>query len=901
LHFDEPKGTIAAPLNRSYRLSLAALLVAAAALAEPKASFLHTPVSQSDPAVPLVIEGSLAGGPQIDHLVIKYRGPGDDYAELRMELQYGDLYRATLPAAQMTPPGVEYYVEGVTFDGERVALFMTAAKPTRVLVLGNGKEPTREPKPKVKPKPADPAPPKHVAEKPPPKENDEPPGDEPTVAREPKPKDKPKDKPAGKPRSELEDDLALYSAEDTVALATKHEEKVTKVPAIASSFSRDQIRALGARNVYDVLDVVPGLSVSRDVQGFYRTAVRGLRADPEVLFLLNGHRLNSFFDGKPLANLPIENIERIEVIRGPGSALYGAGAFLGVVNIVTTREEGLRATVAGGMFETIDGHVSGAKSLGELKIFGDADVLKQTGYKKAILVDVLDKQTLAQGMRGAADAPDPAGYTNDNRFFVNVGAGVSYEAAAVGTLAASVRFMDEQRAALIGMFDAVGHDSHLGWQVLQGDLNYDRQLGESAALRAHFYFDDQYSKRQFQLTPNNFSAGADPAQFFKPGIVEVQTVGVRTFGGELGSDITFAQTNRLSFGLVADLQSLYAYAYETNYDTSLRYLTPVTRPTGLVYPQELGKGAAAARLTLGLYAQDQWTIFDRLTLTFGFRADATQLPKLDAAKNITGTELVPSLNPRAGLVVAVTDALVLKLLYGRAFRSPTVQELTESIPDSSFDQGRFEGNPELKPATVDTLELGGDLVQSAGEARVRLRGNVFYESYLSSIAQVDTSGNIVPVRNRSGVVVIGAEGEARLEVSVRANAWVNASWFRAEDQDAFSKFRLLTDTPQARFNAGMSMPLGDYLNFDFVVRVGAERRNNTRAVLELLRRWKIPAYSLITAQIRTELLAEHFEVALVGQNLFAQEVYDDVPRPDRIPGLLPREGLSAFLTVRASY
>ncbi len=151
-------------------------------------------------------------------------------------------------------------------------------------------------------------------------------------------------------RSELEEDLALYSAEDTLALATRHSETVTRVPAIAASFGREQLRAFGARTVADVLDVVPGLTVSRDVQGFHRVAVRGLRNDAEVLFLLNGHRLNNFFDGRALMNLPVENLDRVEVIRGPGSALYGAGAFLGVVNIVTDRSEGVRVAASGGGF-----------------------------------------------------------------------------------------------------------------------------------------------------------------------------------------------------------------------------------------------------------------------------------------------------------------------------------------------------------------------------------------------------------------------------------------------------------------------------------------------------------------------------------------------------------------------
>jgi outer membrane receptor protein involved in Fe transport len=315
---------------------------------------------------------------------------------------------------------------------------------------------------------------------------------------------------------------------------------------------------------------------------------------------------------------------------------------------------------------------------------------------------------------------------------------------------------------------------------------------------------------------------------------------------------------------------------------------------------QLADGAASRRLSLGAFAQDQWTVVEPLTLTFGVRVDATRLPSVNDANTITGTHLVPSINPRVGLVFSATDSLVLKLLYGRAFRPPTLQELVETIPNTTYNQGRFEGNAALQPAVVNTLEAGADLIQAAGEARVRLRANAFFESFSNPIAAVDTSGNIVPVRNRElGVRVYGIEGEARLEASKRATAWVNASLFRAEDQELPDNHKYLTDTPQARFNAGLSMPIGDFINFDLVMRAGAERRNNTRSVLELIRRYKIPAYSLITAQVRTEPIADHFELAVVVQNVFDSDMRDDVPRPDRMPGLVPREGVSAFLTLRA--
>jgi outer membrane receptor protein involved in Fe transport len=355
-------------------------------------------------------------------------------------------------------------------------------------------------------------------------------------------------------------------------------------------------------------------------------------------------------------------------------------------------------------------------------------------------------------------------------------------------------------------------------------------------------------------------------------------------------------------GLVTELQMLASYTYENNYTLDNRIRPTLTSPEGLVDVTQIADGAVSRRMTVGLFAQDQWTVISPLTLTFGLRVDATQLPTTDAAGAINGTHLVPSLNPRVGLVFAATDSFVLKALYGRAFRSPTLQELVESIPDSDYSQGRFEGNPLLRPATVDTVELGVDLIQAAGDSRVRLRGNAFYERFNSPIVPVDTTGNIVPLRNRElGVRVYGVEGEARLEASKRANAWVNASFFRAEDLELPSQSRLLTDTPQARFNAGLSMPIGDWVNFDVVVRAGAERRNNSRSVLELIRRYKIPAYSLITMQLRTEPIAEHFEAALVAHNLFDHDLRDDVPRPDRVPGLLPREGQSVYLTVRAHY
>ncbi|WP_309890338.1 TonB-dependent receptor domain-containing protein [Archangium sp.] len=904
------------------------LLAALPVHAQEQASLLHTAPAQAEPGATLVVDGVLSGTQRIQRVVVRFRGPGEPYSEAPMELQYGDLYRGVIPSANVVPPGVEYYVEGFTAGGERVPLFKSATRPARVIVVGqvpSSRTPLTAPKTEPpskggRPEPVRKAEPASKTER-----KGEPsrssgsddamaaltadvPSDTDTSRPALTPKPSRSAEPVEPPpeRSQLEEDLALYTAEDTLALATRHEQKVKKVPAIAASFGRDQIRALGARTVADVLDVVPGLTLSRDVQGFHRVSVRGLRNDAEVLFLLNGQRLNSFYDGKALMNLPVENLERIEVIRGPGSALYGTGAFLGVVNLVTNRAEGLRAAASGGGFPelddrlatTFDGHLAGAHTFGGFKLFGDADVWYQVGDSAPIESDALAAETLAQKLR---EPLQPAGHTRDERFLINLGLGGELALSSQSRLGFSARLLSEDRSALMGLFDTVGEDSRLKWQVLLGDVSYENEVSDRVRLRARLHGNQQQTDRLFQIGPNDFRTGPDGNQLFPEGLLEQTRVTVRSVGANFDADLLLAEGHRLSLGVASELEMLSAYGYETNYTLDNRRRASLAAPEGVVDLLRLAGGAAARRLSFGVFAQDQWTVVEPLTLTFGVRVDATQLPSVDTVTNtLTGTRWVPTVNPRVGLVFSATDSLVLKLLYGRAFRSPTLQELVETIPNTDYNQGRFVGNPSLQPAVVNTLEAGADLIQTAGESRVRLRANAFFESFSNPIIPVDTSGNIVPVANRElGVRVYGVEGEARLEASKRATAWVNASIFRAEDLELPSKHQYLTDTPQARFNAGMSMPIGDFINFDMVVRAGAERRNNTRSVLELIRRYKIPAYSLITAQVRTEPIADRFEVAVVVHNVFDHDMRDDVPRPDRMPNLLPREGVSAFLTLRA--
>ena len=903
------------------RFALWAAFCVALTLAGPARAegpeLLHSPRREIQAGHPLVVDGTLLGT-SVDRLTLHYRSPGGSWRDVQMELQYGDLYRATVPGAQVTPPEVEYFIDGSGFSGQHYTLFRTAQKPAKVEVIGLAPPPaalppvvaTRPPVVATKstPVPQHPVPPPSnpPATTPRTQRPDAPLSHEPPPAAGthaslspamPGPAHHAEPPRAEGPvfhrRSAFEEDLEVYSAAPPDALPAE----VTAGQGPRTNtlvFERDQIRALGARSVFDILDVVPGLTTSRDVQGNWQVAVRGLRAAPEVLFLLNGHRLNNFFDGKALANLPVDNLERIEVTLGPGVAANGANAFEGVVNLVTNREDGVRATVAGGSFKTLDGHLTAATHAGQLQLFIDADVLRQDGYSLPVKQDALDQETLAQGPRVPGD---PAGTTNDRRAFANVGAGLNYGDAKANA-GLSLRFIREDRGALIGLFDTVGPSSNLGWNVLMADGTFERWFSERLTFSARVYADLQSTDRNFQLSPPGFDAGApdDATRLFPNGLFEHFIAKTRTMGLDGRARIQLGEGNQLSLGVQAESASLTDFSQELNFDAG-DHPAPFHKPDGFLYPEEAVPGATS-RLTLGTFAQDVWTLGRAVQLDVGFRLDAVQLP---SESDPTQSSLVATFNPRAGISYAPTKGLLLHFNYARAFRAPTVEEYALQTPDTFFTHGQYEGNASLVPATVDSLELGGDLTQVVEGARIHISGNVFFQNFTHEIAAVDTSGNIVPLHNREGVRVWGAEGSARVELSRRASAWANASFFRAVDVETPALFQMLTDTPQARFNAGLTLPLGPYFDFDVYAQIGAERRNLSRTVLELVRRYSIPAYSMVTAQVRTEKIADHFELSLVGHNVFDVQRFDDVPRPDRIPGLLPREGISASLILTASY
>lgn len=144
---------------------------------------------------------------------------------------------------------------------------------------------------------------------------------------------------AGPARAEFEEE-EFFQAGDWVETAAKRVQLIREAPAAVTVLTDEDIHNSGATNLGDLLRSVPGLEVISFSAADYEIGARGQDKAMEngVLVLVNGRSIYEDFYGVVIWNkksLALEDIRRIEVVRGPGSVLYGANAFHAVINIIT--------------------------------------------------------------------------------------------------------------------------------------------------------------------------------------------------------------------------------------------------------------------------------------------------------------------------------------------------------------------------------------------------------------------------------------------------------------------------------------------------------------------------------------------------------------------------------------
>lgn len=175
----------------------------------------------------------------------------------------------------------------------------------------------------------------------------------------------------------LEEELALFFDEKNLFVtATMHPQTLQAAPAIATIVTAEQIREMGARDLMDVLRIVPGFHVTKGYYGKEEIEVRGIKTpdSEKVKLLIDGHSVNDNYSGGAVwgfDSLTVDHIKKIEIIRGPGSALYGSNAFSAVINVITktgTDMNGVVVSGGGGSFKTSKVNLQAGKKVKDLDV-----------------------------------------------------------------------------------------------------------------------------------------------------------------------------------------------------------------------------------------------------------------------------------------------------------------------------------------------------------------------------------------------------------------------------------------------------------------------------------------------------------------------------------------------------
>lgn len=494
----------------------------------------------------------------------------------------------------------------------------------------------------------------------------------------------------------------VYGSDRMVSIATGSEQLLYKAPAVASVITRHDIENSSARNLKELLEMVPGLHISQDYfAGDDVYTMRGFFREPDagMLVMINGTTINTLERGSRFAafRMALNNIEQIEIIRGPGSAVYGADAFVGVINIITRQyQPGQEAGFQVGSFSSSDAWMQNNFRLGQWQNHLSLQYQKSDGDDNRVIER--DLQSFLDDTAGtsASDAPGvlPTGYeTIDFEFNASLGSWNINQWFWMSR--------DQQNGHGIPGLDVIDPEGSVDSRTSLTSLSYDnRRFTQDWSLNIRLSFMDHAADRDQRLLPPGSEApvGSD-GNLFTPGIRSVTfPAGMLNLIDSHEQHTQFEASSfyhgwndhsvRLSMGY--ELEK-YMADESRNFGPGILDGGQTTAPSDAITITDgsLRSLPDGERELVYLSVQDEWDFKPDWTLTAGVRYDDY-------------SDFGNTINPRLALVWQTRYDLSTKLLYGRAFRAPIYRELKLQ------NQLGFNGNPELDPETIDTLELSLD-------------------------------------------------------------------------------------------------------------------------------------------------------------------------------------------------
>lgn len=459
------------------------------------------------------------------------------------------------------------------------------------------------------------------------------------------------------PEQSMGSEMALFSEVPSVFGASKYDQKLSEAPSYVTIVTAEEIKRYGWRNFAEILRSVPGFFTFYD-RNYHYLGVRGFGRpgdyNTRVLILVDGHRLNDdIADTGPVGTdfpLDVDLIERVEVIRGPSSSLYGNNAFFGVINVVTRTGrdlKGFEVSGEGGSYNTYKGRASyGQRFQNGFEVVASGSYYSSRGQN--LFYKEFDHPLTSNGW---------ARHRDDDEFY-NFFLRSSYKDFSLEGV-----YQMREKGIPTGSWDTVFDDSRNRTFDERAflDLKYDHRFTNDLNLTARLYV-DHYNYNGHYL--NDYG---EPG-LFRDLVLSKDYQRGDWAGGELQIEKRIFDKHRLVVGteLVRHFrQDQVAY----DVDPFQEYLN---------VDKDSWNWAA--------YLQDEYRMCSNLALNAGVRYDYF-------------STFGDTLNPRLALIFTPSPRTTLKAMYGSAFRAPNAYELYYG------DNISQKTNDALQPETIRTCEL----------------------------------------------------------------------------------------------------------------------------------------------------------------------------------------------------
>jgi len=619
-----------------------------------------------------------------------------------------------------------------------------------------------------------------------------------------------------------EKETGVIKLEEIVVTATKTEKRVEDAPGSVTIISKEEIKRRNIKTVDEALSELKGVFTKRN-KGLMDTTssvrLRGFKGDQYTLILLDGQPLNdAYTGGLEWGMLPVDNIERIEVIRGAASALFGGNAMGGVINIITKTPEKLEASATGGYGTDNTRHYRvsvGDRFSDKLSLRIGYEGESTDGYPTTPVQSTIKSGTGTESggypMNDKYGEPTKwvVGDKGDNSAEKrNINAKATLDFSDIGSLSfTAVSGRHEYDYGPPNTYIATFTGSAIAGPGKKADFKPNHFISYTGigrnetdiytvALKGSFGSMQLNAQLGTVRTDDRYTletGGSTKTYYDSPGSLKLTET--EAWFSELRADMPIGEDHLLTIGLSYRTDDSDTNDYDIPYYRSYEGKSDSTFYSG-------GEDRIWA-----IFFQDEWKIIKKLTFYLGGRYDSWKVS--DGASGVPGSETTYDSNtdsefsPKAAVVWKALPDTTLKGSVGHAFRAPNLYELYRTWTSWGWE---YRSNPSLNPETVWTYEAGVDQYLFDRKTKLSLTG---FRNDIKDLIyyKIDNTAKTKTRMNAGKARTYGLEFEASQEITRWLKAWGNLTYISAKitenPLDPTTEDKNVTGIPRTTYNIGL--------------------------------------------------------------------------------------------------